>query len=302
LTGDSIRGKIHGETFYGAIKQAKKDDNGNILRDNTGKMIIGDTIYYVIRKELTYKKKATDSGFKTWEDIETVIVDKVLIKRLQQQYQGKTFNEACEEGLYLEDKKGIKRKIRHIRCYTSVKNPLAIKDQTYLSDKTYKNKYYAEVGDLYVMCKYKSENDKIKEYVIYSLFDICKNRENYSESIPKIYNNKYGVKLYLDYILKSGMRIIITKEDEDVRELDKDKLLRRLYVISGFENDGSRIIIKNHLCAKEEKVLGKGESVKDYDHLPDKIRCSINTLSYLIEGINFEISQSGVIKFYKQIS
>ena len=297
ITGDSIRGQLHQEQFYGAIKLADKDENGNIIRDDEGKMIIGDTIHYVIRRELTYKANSTDSGFKTWEEIENAIVDKVLIKRLQEQYQGKTFKEACEEGLYIEDKKGVKKKIRHIRCSTSVKNPLVIKKQKYLSDKDYKQNYYSSVGDLYALCKYSNKQEY--EYVLFNLFDIGQNRLNDLEDIPKTYLNKKETILNLEYILKSGLRVILVNKKESVRELDMIDLLKRLYTILGFETSGLLIKLKYHLCAKEDKELGKGESIKNFEELPEKIRCSINTLNLLIEGIDFEVSPSGVIIFNK---
>ncbi len=85
-----------------------------------------------------------------------------------------SFKDACELGIYMLNKKGDKvNRIRHVRCYApQIKNPLVIKKQTYLSDKAHKQNYYADMGDLYVMCKYVSEDGKHKEFIIYTFFDI----------------------------------------------------------------------------------------------------------------------------------
>ena len=47
IVGDSIRGQLHGETFYGAITQAQKDENGKIMRDKNGAIIINEDKFFV---------------------------------------------------------------------------------------------------------------------------------------------------------------------------------------------------------------------------------------------------------------
>ena len=81
--GDTIRGQLHGESLYGAIKQPKRDKNNKILFNEDGKMLLGDEIYVVIRKDLLYKKDANSSGFKTLEEIEKVIVDRALFDMIK---------------------------------------------------------------------------------------------------------------------------------------------------------------------------------------------------------------------------
>ena len=48
--------------------------------------------------------------------------------------------------------------------------------------------------------------------------------------------------------------------------------------------------------AQQDKELGKGESIKDFNNLPQKIRQSINKLHYLLRGIDFKII-NGRIEF-----
>lgn len=310
VKGDCIRGQLHKDTFYGAITQAikeeKKDVNGNVFKDKNGNSILtfkrndnGEIITtaeisYVVRLELKYKKTPLDKGFKDLADLKNNIVDKDLYKIIEKQCEGKSFKDACEEGLYMLDKKGNKvNRIRHIRCFDkSTKNPLSIKKQTYKSNKTYKQDYYAAIGDLYVMCKYVNRTQN-PTYKIYSLFDVSENRKCNLEDIPTTdeQGNEFA------FALKSGDTILLYKSNSDeVRDMSQSELGKRLYIILGFENP-SRINLKRHLNAMKDTDLGKGESIKDFYNLPEKIRCSVNTLNFLVEGKDFNMNLDGTIKF-----
>lgn len=308
ITGDSIRGQLHGETFYGAITQGQKDENGRLLRNEDGSIVTNDKVFYVVRRILKYKSNSADSGFTSWDDLKKSIVDKSLFSILKCQFPvGTSFKDACEKGVFMfkKNKEGKFdyseeckiNKVRHVRCYTSVKNPLEVKDQTYLSDKLYKQKYYAEMGDLYVMCKYEDLLKTEKEFRLFGLFDISVNRKMGFEDIPSRIENKRGNKtLCLSHQLKRGDLLLLYKDSQaELKDMDKEMLSQRLYVIRGFESDGNRIILQKHTNAQPEKDLGKGESIKDYGKMPERIRCGINTLKYLIHGVDYLITSKGII-------
>lgn len=300
LTGNSIRGKIHGETFYGAITQGKMDDNGTLLRNEDGSVMVGEQKYYVVRRELKYKKNDKDSGFKSWEDLEKSIVNKSLIEKMKKQFpEGTSFKDACLEGIHMTNSKGEKLNdniIRHVRCFTSIKNPLVIKKQTYLSSKEYKQYYYAEMGDLYAMCKYQSEDLNEVEYIIYSLFDICENRKHDLSDIPVTIQNKKNTNhLHLRQIIRTGDMLLLYKDNvEELKEMDKHDLSNRLYVVRGFENTGLLIKLVKHINAQKDSELGKGESVKSFDSMPEKIRCGVKTIKFLLSGVDFDLSTNGI--------
>src|SRR5690606_23349261 len=67
-TGDSIRGQLHQETFYGAIKPAKRGEKGNIEKDDNGKFVQEDKTRYVLRvpfnADFTGVDKIVDEGLK----------------------------------------------------------------------------------------------------------------------------------------------------------------------------------------------------------------------------------------------
>ena len=298
-TGDALRGEIHKASYYGAITQYAKDKEGKVLMKE-GRPQVNPTIKFVIRRELKYKKSAADSGFASWDDLGKAIVDKELFALMKGQFPEETsFKDACEQGVYMikKGKNGMPDKklyrIRHIRCNTVQKNALKIKEQTYKSEKEYKRYFYAAVGDLYAMCCY--TNGKIREFRIYSLYDVSCHRKSDIEDIPDFITYKKGNRLMLDYNLHTVYIILLYKDNpEELYDLDNVNLSKLLYKINGFENDGLRIRMVNHLVVKE----AMGESVKDYAKLPDIIRCGVKTIKFLIMGENRDfVIKNGKIIF-----
>lgn len=288
-TGDTLRGEIHAESYYGAITQYAKDKDGNVLFNN-GKPKIDPTLWYVIRRKPTY--------FSDWKPLEKDIVDKNLFKLMKEQFpDGTSFEDACKQGFYMikkgKDKEhNIKtHRIRHVRCY-AVKTALKIKEQIYKSTKDYKQYFYAAVGDLYTMCCY--TNGKSKEYRIYSLYDIAQHRKSGIEDIPEFITDEKGNRLELSYKLRKGdMVLLYGKTPEELYDMDPVNLKRRLYKVNSFENDGLRIIMTNHMVTNKEK----GESIKAYSQIPQTVRCAVNTLKFLIMGEHndFVIKSNNII-------
>lgn len=271
---NSIRGKLHAETFLGAITQWN-----------------GDEKKYVKRVELKYKKSALDSGFKSWDDLEAAIVNKQLVQMMKTQFQeGTTFEEACEQGIYMLNRKGEKvNKIRHIRIEVKEKHPLAIKRHTYLSSKDYKQYYYAGMGDLYVMCEY--QNQQEKAFQIYSLFSIAENRKFGVEDIPSTIIGKKGNRLTRCRMIKLGDLVLIFKDSpEELYDLDTTSLSKRLYKVLTFESDG-RISLCHHLCANP----AKGQSIKSFENLPTNIRCGASTIKFLQKDVDFMFEKGRIV-------
>lgn len=116
------------------------------------------------------------------------------------------------------------------------------------------------------------------------------------EDVPSSIENKKGNKrLKLSHQLKRGDMLLVYKDSlDEIKDMDNEMLSQRLYVIRGFENP-SLIKLVKHSNAQPEKDLGKGESIKDYGQMPEKIRCGINTLKYLVLGIDFLFASKGII-------
>lgn len=289
-SGDSIRGELSGQSFYGAITQWKKKTNRNETTNQKEQNIIDPTIYYVIRKPLVFKNNTSAPGFSSWEDLEKQIVNKALIPMMKSQFcEGTSFKEACGQPIYMLNRKGEKINVlRHIRCYVRIKNPIAVKQHTFLSNKPYKQTVYASVGSLYAAAEYTNGNKR--QFVIYSLKDIAQNKKKNNEIIPsKILN---GTKtLTLQRLLHAKDSILIYEESpEELKKLSMTELSKRLYVIKGFEAAITRIKAVNHLYNIDET----GETITDYQNLPITIRLSLNKLKFLLHGYDFKFTTSGL--------
>lgn len=289
LTGDCIRGELHKASFYGAIRQSKRETEKKKEQEEDASYETSyNDISYVIRRKL--------SDFKDLNELHKVIVDEHLFNIIKKQCEGKDFKDVCNEGFYMPN---CNNQIRHIRCYTyDVKNPLHIRKQTYLSKKGYKQTFHVKVGDLYAMCRYHNVNKKMR-YGIVKLFDISKSRKKGYE-IPEILDDEY----YLDAILRPGMQVILYKDQSDYdnllrKPLNIRLLSERLYIIERFEGDNI-INLKKHLCSSSFKETGRGKAInlKSFDNgLPEKIRQSIRQLNYLLESVDFKINLEGKIVF-----
>lgn len=316
-TGDCIRGQLHGETFFGAIRLGQKDENGRLLKDEEGNFIQSEETKYVVRVPLTFKKGDSDGGsFKKLEDLEKVMVDKPLFAQIKMQveedYNG-SFKDALEQGVYMYDKKGNKvNKIRRVRIEKDVSNPLKIKKQTYLSSKEYKQFYYATNGENVAYGLYKSKNSDKKEYEIVSLFDASKiNKTGSSDKfeLEKEITIKKEVYQLLTILVSEQKVIFFSNGIEELKSLPLDKLSEKMYKIDGFEKDG-RIRFKHHLSATTDQELkqletkyGKGIyqgfSSLNAEFPWPKLKLSLSNLKMAIEDHDFKMKMDGSIYWLK---
>ncbi|MCC6448039.1 MAG: hypothetical protein IT215_05075, partial [Chitinophagaceae bacterium] len=274
-TGDCIRGQLHQETFYGAIKPAQKEVNGITLKkDENGKFVQEDNLKYVLRIPFNADFTAIDK-----------IVDEGLKKQIKEHIKrAGNFKKAFDEGIYLLDKNGKPHgnKIRHIRVWASVSDPLKVKKQTYLSDKDYKQHYYAGNGENIICAYYK--NDKVdnkgnikkdRELEIINLFEASKLKNfgmiSKTDKIELYRKDKNG-KVIIDEngnkqipytILKAGTKVIFY--DENLNELKRkdneneleynSRISYRMYKVVKFA--GSQITFQHHLEARIDTELKK---------------------------------------------
>lgn len=302
-TGDSIRGQLHQETFYGAIKPAQKGENGNLLKDENEKFIQEDSVRYVLRVPFNSEFASIDK-----------IVDEGLKKQIQEHSKrAGSFKKAFEEGIYLLDKNGNPHgnKIRHIRVWASVSEPLAIKKQTNLSDKDYKQFYWASNGENLAYGLYENEQ-KIRGFKLLSLFDASKLkttsgkfREMFEDEIQ---TQRPKAKAKFKYVLTSGTKVIFYKDHiSEIQDLANDisSISNRLYVINGFEKDG-RIRFTHHMDSRSdsdlkelEETFGKaywqGFSHVNFENPYPKLKLSKDSLNFVVEGEDFELKIDGTI-------
>jgi CRISPR-associated endonuclease Csn1 len=305
-TGDCIRGQLHQETFYGAIKPAKRDAKGLIMQDEDGRMVLEEKLRFVLRVPFQYKKDSNTAGFKTLEDIKKQVVDPGLKQQIEKQVKDAGgLKEAFEKGMYLLDKNGKPHgnKIRHIRVWASVSEPLKIKKQTNLSKAEYKQHYYAGNATNSYFAIYKGEGRKDFEFKnlletaqALGIASVQKPSDLFEPSVT-IIKAKKETQIPLAYILETGMKVIFKKEPEEViQDLPKGELLKRLYVYTNFEKDG-RLNFKYHLEARSKIEETYSESEIDFGNPKPTLRFGYAKYDFLVEGCDYFIEMDGTIKW-----
>lgn len=318
-TGDSIRGQLHQDTFYGAVRFGVKDETGKLLKDEDANFIQEEKVKYVIRVPFQYKKDTNTPGFKTLDEIRKQIVDEGLKVQIEKQVtEAGGLKEAFEKGIYLLDKNGNPHgnKIRHIRIWASVSEPLSIKKQTYLSDKEYKQHYWAANATNSFFAVYKGEglNYSIRKNLFEIAGEISTKIKNSNELFQskifvikdgrtvreltekEIQDGKTGKELQLNCILEKGTKVIFLIKNEDSKLLAQDDILKRLYVYNSFEKDG-RLNFQYHLEARNKIEETYSESEIDFENPKPTLRFGYAKYDFLVEGYDFEIKMDGTIKW-----
>ena len=305
-TGDSIRGQLHQETFYGAIRPAKRNEKNAIIKDQDGKMLLEEKVRYVVKVPFQYKKDANTPGFKTLEDILKQIVDVGLKTQIELQVKAAGgLKEAFEKGIYMLDKKGRPHgnPIRHIRIWASVSDPVKVKKQTNLSKTEYKQHYYAGNATNSYFAIYQGQGKKEFEFrnlldtaKILSANSIKKTEELFTPTIT-IVKAKKNIELPLRYILENGMKVIFKHDEEEISKLSKSDLLKRLYVYTGFEKNGNsaRLNFKYHLEARNKFDEDWIESEIDFLNPKPTLRFGYAKYDFYVEGYDFITNMDGSI-------
>lgn len=270
--GDTARGSLHLQTFYGAIK---KDEQ----------------VKYVIRKRLTDSQES---------DVKN-IVDEVVREKIREVIAERGFNEAFAEPVWMNKEKGVE--IKKVRIYAqSVKTPIHLKKQRDLSPKEYKRDYHVANDMNYCMAIYEGSDNRGK---IKRSFRIVNNleaaqrlrlnaRKSDIDLVPLSDKNDYPLK----WVLKIGTMVLFYENSpEEIKMYNTADLSKRLYRICGMWNDG-RIQFQYHQVAK---VLGLSDfsagQWKQGENLRDGIRLGCNALNILVEGVDFELTTTGEIIF-----
>ena len=308
--GDTIRGQLHGESIYGAIKLPLRNENNQILFDDDKNMLLSEQPVLVIRKDLVYKKDANSSGFKTLEEIEKVIVDKDLFAMIKDQVEkASDFKSAMEKGLYMLDKKGNKvNQIRRIRCIEKMKYDTAVKvhKHTEESEKEYKTYTLAKNGENALCLFYKS--DKGRGMQILSIGDVAglkfiSDKQYFEEphfnqiEVGKGKNKEF---IPLHAILRTGIKVLFYKSSiEELKSLSDQEISKRLFKIYQFESDG-RMKFKHHLAAgidTDLKKLHKEDKSFELDKEQVFLRLTRGEWNFAVDGKDFEMKLDGTIEF-----
>lgn len=287
--GNSIRGAIHDQSFYGKIEKWK--DNSRHEKES----------YFVIRRKVEFKSGNVGSGFKSWDDLEKQMVDKKLFKKFKAQYPETSFKDACAEGFFTYVvENGVRRKVkvRRVRCIAGTAQPLKkhiFQPQT--SDKD--QYYYVSPGEAYGIFEYVS-NDGERLYESDNLFTLSEKMKNgrlKEAPCPKTIKDKKGKEYFHTRTILKDATILIYPLGESAESqylLDTETISKRLYRINTIERERKRLSLTRHNIVKS--YTGKnGIGDSDFNNLPDGMRMPIAKLNFLLLGTDFDIIDGRII-------
>ncbi len=312
--GESIRGQLHEETFYGKIRLAKRNKNDRILRDEEGKIILSDE-YWVVKRELMNNLKISNGNIK----------DEVIDKHLKCHIESQ-----LKKGVEIHNISDFDgNKIRHIRIrakagrgFLSAKSVYALKEQTYKSNHKHKQDYFIKTGDNYAFALYVDSNDfdkANKKIMPINLFEVSKiksssetkNINDFFEKTMEIGRGKIKTTAKLYHIFQTGQKVLFYKNSkEELKELGGRISDRLYYVKTLFNAEDGRIQFQYHLEARNDEQLTKdypkdtfglrgknGFSIFSTDTIHPRLLLSPSNLTCIIERKDFTISLDGRISF-----
>lgn len=326
LKGDTVRGSLHKETFYGAIKREEINKKGEVeekikyvvrkpldtLEDSNIKNIVDDTVREIVanaRKEEKQLKKEIDAIKKTLQKVEEH-------EEAELKFEIAGIEEKICLLYSLPNKNGAPIPIKKVRVHQPmVTNPLAdFKKHRDLSDKKYKHQFNVANDGNYIMAVYEGvdRNDKVKRSIV-----MVNNYEAGKFFNGKLEESPFPDKhprtgLYLKYLLKTGTIVIFWEKSPDELKSKKINKVQRLYKVIKMNKDG-RITFRFHQEARNDenlrldyekengtkapKSLTNGESTVNFVNPCPKLLLSPPKFNFIVENYDFKISPIGEIRW-----
>lgn len=322
--GDTVRGSLHKESFYGAIKREEKNKKGDVqdvikyvhrkplesFADTDLKNIVDDTVKEIVfngrqqekllKKEIEFLKKQINKV----DDIEEAVL----------RAQIEVITTKIENQLYvLPNKNGKPIPIKKIRYFANdVKAPLEIKKHRDSSRHEHKQHYFAKNDSNYCMAIYEGIDAKGKinrSNILINNLDSGSyyKKSNLDNKIYPIAPEKDENNNPLKYILTKGKMVLIyDKTPKELFDMDAAQLLERLFQITQMDVEASCIKLLHHSEAREKKKLTSfmglksgmkgGKNIGDSKKFP-WIKVGVNSFDCLVEGYDFKISAAGKLNF-----
>lgn len=249
LQGDTARKALHKANYIGAIKKGDKiiyvkRVKVDKLTTSQAKNIVDERIREIVtkylksdkRKELINKIKKKNKELSSNEE-----TDKALIKTEIFELE-KELEKLCS----LPVKDGSYMPIKKVRV--EVNKPLVIKPQqeAFKSQKDYKQELYALKGENYGMVIYEKDNNRDVEFI--DVFEYYKHLKTGDALVQQEIVDNKGNLLSLKIInnkpviLRKGMSVLLTKDDEEAQYDNPDWLYSRLYYIIGIDTDAIKMM------------------------------------------------------------
>lgn len=288
--GDSIRGQLHKESYFGAIK-------------NKGELNLVERYPIAAFTSINDCKNIVDDAVRK-------IVKEVLENRMS---EGISFDKAKLAPIPFPNGKALIKKVRCKvaagRGYLTPEKAIEIQKHNFLSKHKYKQYIYAQ-NDQNTYCLFYENNfeNKIERaFRIIGLFELSKlGIRNEKELFQDNYYNKIETgkgnnkkEIPLLQILKVGTRVIFYKEHiEELKELTHQQLLNRLFRIYKFNEKGTLFVyLQNHLEAGKNDSLGDGDKRVDFNIYQPRVYLSPANFICAIENKHFDITPNGEINW-----
>ena len=306
LQGDTVRGSLHKDTFYGAILEQNFENNKTYAQDKEGNGIVK----YVVRKPLDGIKK-TDIDKIVDEAVKGIVIkavkDKILVPKKD------VYKIEIDKTVWMNEEKQIP--INKVRVYTpSVKNPLKDFKKHIERDKSkhpHKREYHVQNDENYCMAIYEGINKagKIKrssELInmldagkLLKLKRISKDDREIVSEIDKKTNSP------LKYVLTKGKMVLLYENSpKEIWNLSNNEKLERLFEITQLDVAASGIKLLFHQEAREKKKITTfmglkvgmkgGKNIGKHKQYP-WLKIGHNAFDALVEGYDFKITTTGNI-------
>lgn len=273
--GDTARGLLHKDTFYGAIQR-------------------GDEIKYVVRKSLDGMDE---------KDVKNIVDDVVREKVQAAVVHAGNLKSAVAEGIWMNEEKRVP--IKKVRVFTpSVTAPVHLKAQRDVSEKGYKRSYYVTNDGNYCMAIYYGKSPSFK---IFSLLDAARNFKELGLEknwIPQADANGNPLRC----VLKPGTLVLFYESGpEELRDCSQGELVKRLYKLTGLSTlaikqrsrryEYGTLTLKYHQEARPNSELASKNGCWRINEAYRPIISIYHTQAhFLVQGKDFEVTTSGEIR------
>ena len=277
--GDSVRGSLHKETFYGAIN--RKDENGE------------DNIKYVFRKPID-SLGVGDIKNIVDDDVRKIVQDIVDVEGIG----------ALKKDVWRNKAKGIL--IKKVRCVaTDVTKPLFLKEHKDKSRFEHKRNYHVKNDGNYMMGIYEGKNKKgkiVRDFIIINTLETGErskesNKDKNINLIPlskKVGKGLNEIEIPLKATIKKGTMVLLYNDSPDeIWDLSKEELTKRLYKVQKFR-DLPWITLRYHQEARADSEIKDSISSENLFSSP-QLAFGLGKFHVLYQDVDFIISISGEI-------
>jgi CRISPR-associated endonuclease Csn1 len=287
VNGDSARGSLHQDTFYGAI--LREDENGE------------PAVKHVVRKALGQLKET---------DVDKIVDDVVRAKVKDAIREQGGLKQAIANKIWMNEEKGVE--IKKVRCFTpTVTSPILLKEHRDTSHHEHKRHLRVVNDGNYLMAVYEGTDSKgctkrdfkiVNNLYAAKFFKASNDKEVFTNIVPLSNNNGYPLK----WTFKTGTMVLFyERTPEEIYKADAKELRKRLYKVIGMSKQTISgqyhygiFTFKHHQEARPgiELKEKKGEYKSDEEYRP--IICmNHNQIKALVEGYDFELTVTGEVKF-----